>query len=255
MIRWSRRVLIPVAATIFILLTGTVSETINKFDLWPLPSAEEYGNIVIDRTSRKNDSRPVSFSHLTHRTRYTCRVCHFELDFAFGTNATEITEEDNRNGLFCGACHNGSIAFGHTEENCVYCHGGSSSIGKAKLAEQAGSLPKAEYGNEIDWSRAVKDGNIKPKYSLYRDEKPLEFDKLLELRAEWGGISPAVFPHAAHVQWLDCANCHPDIFNIKKKTTRHFEMRYILNKKFCGVCHLSVAFPLDDCRRCHPGMR
>ena len=93
------------------------------------------------------------------------------------------------------------------------------------------------------------------KYSIYKDEKPLDFDKKLELNAEWSGISPAVFPHASHVQWLDCSNCHPDIFNIKKKTTKHFEMKYILDKKFCGVCHLSVALPIDDCKGCHPKMR
>ena len=31
-------------------------------------------------------------------------------------------------------------------------------------------------------------------------------------------------------------------------------MKYILEGKFCGVCHLNVAFPLDDCQRCHPDM-
>jgi len=31
-------------------------------------------------------------------------------------------------------------------------------------------------------------------------------------------------------------------------------MQYILETKFCGACHLTVAFPLDDCLRCHPGM-
>lgn len=46
-----------------------------------------------------------------------------------------------------------------------------------------------------------------------------------------------------------------DIFNIKKKTAKLFEMRYILEGKFCGVCHLDVAFPLDECELCHPGIR
>ena len=49
-------------------------------------------------------------------------------------------------------------------------------------------------------------------------------------------------------------NCHPDVFNIKKKTTEHFEMRFILEGRFCGACHLTVAFPLNDCMRCHPAM-
>ncbi|HVR37486.1 MAG TPA: c(7)-type cytochrome triheme domain-containing protein [Thermoanaerobaculia bacterium] len=61
-------------------------------------------------------------------------------------------------------------------------------------------------------------------------------------------------PHAEHVRWLDCANCHPAIFNIRKKTTKHFSMRFNLAGEFCGACHLRVAFPLDDCMRCHPAM-
>jgi c(7)-type cytochrome triheme protein len=227
----------------------------NKFDLWPLPPPQEYGNILINRTSSQNNVSPVTFSHWSHRTKHTCRVCHFELGFEFKVNSTEITEEDNKNGLFCGACHDGKIAFGHTKENCDNCHNGDISYGSEKFSELKKRLPKAEYGNEINWSKALKEGLIKPKYNFFKDEKPLDFDKTLVLEAEWSGISPAVFPHAAHVQWLDCANCHPDIFNIKKKTTKHFEMKYILSKKFCGVCHLSVALPIDNCRACHPKMR
>jgi len=249
------RLILLAVLTALILLSDQVFGNMSKFDLWPLPPPEEYGNILIDRTSRKNNVKPVTFSHWIHRTKYTCRVCHFELGFEFNVNATDITEEDNKNGLFCGACHNGTIAFGHSGENCEKCHNGDISFGSEKFPELRSKLPKAEYGNEIDWSQALKKGAIKPKYSIHKDEKPLDFDKLLELRAEWSGISPAVFPHAAHVQWLDCANCHPDIFNIKKKTTKHFEMKYILDKKFCGVCHLSVALPIDNCKGCHPKMR
>ncbi len=249
-----RHVLFLVILTAFVLLSESVFGG-NKFDLWPLPSPEEYGNIIINRTSRKNNVKPVTFSHWLHRTKHTCRVCHFELGFEFNTSSTEITEEDNKNGLFCGACHDGKTAFAHTEENCEKCHNDDISFGSGKFSELKSRLPKAKYGNEIDWAKALKEGAIKPKYSIYKDEKPLDFDKLLELRAEWSGISPAVFPHAAHVQWLDCANCHPDIFNIKKKTTKHFEMKYILDKKFCGVCHLSVALPVDNCKGCHPKMK
>ena len=116
----------------------------NTFNLWPLPSPEEYGNIIIDRTSRNNNVKPVSFSHWLHRTKYTCRVCHFELGFEFNVNATDITEEDNKNGLFCGACHDGKIAFGHSAENCEKCHNGDISYGSEKFSELRSKLPKAE---------------------------------------------------------------------------------------------------------------
>lgn len=32
-------------------------------------------------------------------------------------------------------------------------------------------------------------------------------------------------------------------------------MNNILKGEFCGVCHLSVAFPVNDCARCHPGLK
>jgi len=221
----------------------------------PLPPPYQYGNILIDRVSTANGVKPVFFSHWSHRVRYTCRVCHFELDFEFEVNGTEITEEDNRNGIFCGTCHNGKEAFAHTPENCDKCHTGVSALGVEKFRELAGSLPRGLFGNKLDWDKALQRKLISPAYSIFnKNEKPLAFDKDLELAATWNYVPPAFFPHAAHTQWLDCANCHPDIFNIRKKTTKNFAMKYILEKKFCGVCHLKVAFPLDDCAGCHPAM-
>lgn len=219
----------------------------------PLPQPYQYGNVLIDRLSSRNGVKPVYFSHWSHRVKYACRVCHFELDFEFRVNKTEITEEDNRNGLYCGACHDGKEAFGHTQENCDRCHTGTVDEDKEKFAALAKRLPAGYFGNEIDWSQAVASGAIKPLYSIFRrEEQPLDFDKRLVLAATWSFVPPAIFPHAGHTQWLDCANCHPDIFNIKKKTTQNFAMQYILQRKFCGVCHLKVAFPLDDCTGCHP---
>lgn len=221
----------------------------------PLPPPYQYGNILINRISKKNDVKPVYFPHWSHRIKFTCRVCHFELDFAFDVNKTEITEEDNRNGIFCGTCHNGKVAFAHTKENCAKCHTGTVSIGNDKFEKLTMAFPKESFGNKIDWSRTITDKRINPLYSIFRkEEKPLPFNKPLWLEATWNFVPPAFFPHDAHTQWLDCANCHPDIFNIRKKTTESFAMKYILEKKFCGVCHLKVAFPLDNCNGCHPAI-
>ena len=185
----------------------------------------------------------------------------FELDFEFDVNKTEITEEDNRNGIFCGTCHNGKMVFNgkvvfpHTEKYCDKCHTGTVDQGREKFYKLAKDLPKAPFGNKIDWGKAVRQKKITPVYSIFKEnERPMAFDKALSLDATWNYVPPAYFPHKAHNQWLDCANCHPDIFNIKKKTTENFAMKYILDKKFCGVCHLKVAFPLDDCKGCHPAM-
>lgn len=230
-----------------------------KYDIPKALSPDEYGNIVIDRLSTKKGEKPVSFSHWIHRKKHTCRVCHTELEFNMKTNTTEITEDANRQGKFCGACHDGKEhdgvrMFGHTDKTqCVKCHNGNRGAGKEKYKDLA-NLPKNKFGNGVDWSRAIEQGLVKPQHR--HTDKPLEadFDKILKLEAEWFKIPPAVFPHKSHTAWLDCSNCHPDIFNIKKRTTKHFVMSRLLAGEFCGVCHLTVAFPMDDCKRCHPPM-
>lgn len=221
-------------------------------DLPPLPPPHQYGNIIINRVSDKSDMLPVAFSHWQHRVKYTCRVCHTELEFEMKVNTTEITMEKINKGQYCGACHNGDKVFGQTE--CKRCHRGDASYGKDKFRKLP-SLPRSEFGNRINWSEALRKHQIKPKKSILSSDIPPEtFNKFLTLEAEWNNIPPSIFPHESHTAWLDCSSCHPDIFNIKKKTTKHFLMTYMLKGKFCGACHLNVAFPLDDCKRCHPSM-
>ena len=220
-----------------------------QFRLPPQRQPDLFGNVLIRRATRGGAAKPVTFSHASHRVRYTCRVCHLELDFAFRANATEITEEANRRGSYCGACHDGKIAFGHSDKNCGTCHTGESV--PAKLS----GLPPSEFGNRVDWSKALQAGDIHPATTLFDDGATMTLDTTLTLEAEWSMVPPAIFPHAEHVRWLDCANCHPSIFNIKKKATKHFSMELNLNGEFCGVCHLRVAFPMNDCQRCHPAIK
>jgi len=248
----SRLTLLGVLTT---LLAGSGIAFASPYSLPPLPSPERYGDVLIDRGTAGTKEKAVLFNHWNHRNRYSCRVCHFELGFAMQPNVTEITEEDNRQGDFCGACHDGTRAFGHTSEHCNRCHTGPNIDRSEHFRKMQSKLPPMSYGNEINWSMALDQGRIKPLYSLFRaDEKPLAFDKEFELRAEMGRIPPAYFSHKTHTPWLDCSSCHPDIFNVKKKGTRHFDMKHILNQQFCGACHLKVAFPADDCQACHPGM-
>jgi len=250
------RYLWPITALVASLIFPGPASAATFWELPKLPKPHLFGDILIDRLSSENGVEPVFFSHWRHRTKYTCRVCHWELDFSFKAGETLMTETDNRNGLYCGMCHDGKTAFGHTEGNCQRCHTGKkvSDIGKFKALRD--NLPKDKFGNGINWAAAIKTGRISPLYSIYKpEEKPLKFKKRLWLKAEWPYVPPAYFPHDIHVQWLDCGSCHPDIFKIKKKTTKHFLMKYILEEKFCGVCHLRVAFPMDDCKRCHPSMK
>jgi c(7)-type cytochrome triheme protein len=164
---------------------------------------------------------------------------------------------------YCFVCHNGKTVDGVTAfaptgpegENCKRCHNADTSPNRKKFNELKNKLPSAKFGNEIDWVKALAAGKIKPKKSLSKNSSSIILDRTLTLQAEMAMIPPAVFSHKIHTEQLDCSNCHPDIFNIKKKTTKHFSMWRILNNEFCGVCHLRIAFPLDDCKRCHPAMR
>lgn len=228
-------------------------------ELPALLAPEEYGDVLIARTSEKHGVVPVIFSHWVHRSKYSCRVCHGELEFSMQAQGTPIVcDRGKMNGTYCASCHNGTIAFGPREANadtCIRCHNANSSPNREKFEKLRRKLPRAEFGNEIDWSRALKEGIIKPRNSLQERTGIIQIKKTLKLRAEMFGIPSAVFPHGTHEEWLDCSSCHPELFAIKKKGTENFTMSRIIKGEFCGVCHLAVAFPLNACRRCHPTMK
>ena len=142
-----------------IMLFLTMESKGQMYNYPPSPPPELYGNLLINRTSDKNKVKPAAFSHWIHRQYHTCRVCHFELHFNFKVNTTEITEEANRAGEFCGArtCHDGKAAFGHLDEkDCNKCHNGDISTGKEKFEALKKKLPEAKFGNGINWIRAVE---------------------------------------------------------------------------------------------------
>lgn len=239
-----------------LLLLLTPGRAHGNFTFPDPPPPEEYGNILIDRASRANGVKPVSFSHWIHRQRHTCRVCHFEIQFNFQTNTTEITEEANRAGQYCGACHDGKQLFGHERpEDCERCHNGDLRRGSERFVE-LWRLPEARFGNRVDWDAALEAAAIKPVHQLtIPPSSESAFSNTVLLEAVWAMGPNAFFPHGKHTQWLDCNDCHPYIFNIKKKFTEGLEMLNIVDRQYCGVCHGNVAFPLTDCLRCHPDLK
>lgn len=82
----------------------------------------EYGDVVINNYSDAAGMRPVVFPHWFHRIRFRCKVCHGDLDFEFKAGGNQINMLKIFDGEFCGACHNGEIAWG--VENCILCHSG-----------------------------------------------------------------------------------------------------------------------------------
>jgi c(7)-type cytochrome triheme protein len=219
----------------------------------------KYGNVVMRARSRKAGVAPVVFAHWSHRARYNCRVCHQELGFSMRLGDSGITRNQYLAGKFCGACHNGSIAFtvaDGPQAQCKRCHMDDTHDLERQFAEFASSLPMAPFGNGIDWAAVLKNGTIKP-VDVLDSSKAIQFPDKLKQPLKLGTASPrsdVAFSHRDHFDELDCSSCHPDIFNIKKKTTADFTMDSNIYGNFCGACHLQVAFPMNDCRRCHTSM-
>lgn len=87
------------------------------------PGAQaEYGDVVINNYSDASGMRPVVFPHWFHRIRYSCKVCHSDLGFKFKAGGNDINMVKVIDGQFCGACHNGDVAW--SIENCNMCHSG-----------------------------------------------------------------------------------------------------------------------------------
>ncbi len=87
-----------------------------------LDARAEYGDVVINNYSDDAGMRPVVFPHWFHRIRFRCKVCHTDLGFKFKAGGNDINMLKIFDGEYCGACHNGEIAWG--VENCVLCHSG-----------------------------------------------------------------------------------------------------------------------------------
>lgn len=83
----------------------------------------EYGDVVINNHSDAAGMRPAVFPHWFHRIRFRCKVCHADLGFKFKAGGNDINMVKIIDGQYCGACHNGNIAW--SIENCNLCHSGT----------------------------------------------------------------------------------------------------------------------------------
>jgi len=88
----------------------------------PWQARAEYADVVINNYADAAGMRPVVFPHWFHRIRFRCKVCHQDLGFQFKAGGNQITMAKIIDGKFCGACHNGEVAW--SVENCNMCHSG-----------------------------------------------------------------------------------------------------------------------------------
>ena len=111
-------------------------------------------------------------------------------------------------------------------------------------------LDVGKAGNHVDWVKSLESHKIRPRFELADPgAEGFVFD-LNIVREVKGSMPDVVYPHKQHTEWLDCSNCHPDIF-IPQKGANQISMVQILLGEKCGVCHGKVAFPVSECRRCH----
>lgn len=116
-------------------------------------------------------------------------------------------------------------------------------------AEALAPLPRDEVGNRVRWVQALDQGLIAPRtHLLPGTEVRLRDDDIIV--SKFGSMPAVKFPHRPHTLWLDCSNCHEQLFKSKAGANR-FSMEAILNGEQCGLCHGAVAFPLTECLRCH----
>lgn len=100
-----------------LLLAAFLSAGISSVMVWG-----EYADVVINEKAEREGMPPVVYPHWFHRIRFQCSVCHVDLGFKTKAGANGITMDKISQGRFCGACHNGEIAW--SVENCDLCHSG-----------------------------------------------------------------------------------------------------------------------------------
>ncbi len=109
----------------------------------PVPAQAEYGDVLINNHSDAAGVRPVVFPHWFHRVRFRCKVCHSDLGFKFQAGGNDINMVKIIDGQFCGACHNGQVAW--SVENCDLCHSGKpgtpTQVHESTIQKLVGSAP------------------------------------------------------------------------------------------------------------------
>ncbi|MBK8324918.1 MAG: c-type cytochrome [Betaproteobacteria bacterium] len=113
-----------------------------------------------------------------------------------------------------------------------------------------GGMNPLGAGNRVNWVSSLEAGKIKPRWDRDDPNANAVVMDLNIVREVKGSMPDVVYPHKQHTEWLDCSNCHPQIF-IPQKGANQISMASIMLGQKCGVCHGKVAFPVSECRLCH----
>jgi c(7)-type cytochrome triheme protein len=247
-----------------VLFLGNIASAQVYLPAAPPEQPSEYGKVILDSYSSAGGPGSVVFDHWLHRSKFTCRLCHVDIGFAMQAKATGITADTNRKGFHCGACHDGKKSYdGKTifascsdaaNGECARCHSlGKKGVRKYEYNAYTAKFPKGIYG--VDWEAAERVGVIHPAdflEGLSVKRAPLQSREDFSVKAHYSWVSDIGFSHKKHSVWNGCEVCHPDIFPTTQKGTIHYSMFWNIEGRYCGACHGKVAFPLNNCQRCHP---
>jgi c(7)-type cytochrome triheme protein len=82
----------------------------------------EPGDVGFVRKTPGTEDIPAAvFPHFLHRMQFKCHVCHDAI-VQMKAGANTIDMPAIQAGKFCGACHNGKLAFQATFDTCPRCH-------------------------------------------------------------------------------------------------------------------------------------
>jgi c(7)-type cytochrome triheme protein len=122
--------------------------------------------------------------------------------------------------------------------------------------EEAAELLPTDYAGQTDWMLAMTRGDIAPRPGLESGaQEQAVFDFDVRFADASDPTHHVTYEHAPHTQWLSCDNCHPAIFQLERGAKPPtITMARIKAGEYCGVCHGTVAFAVDNaCARCHQG--
>jgi len=182
-------------------------------------------------------------------------------------NATGIDGKTNAQGFYCGVCHDGKRQFegvtmfracapdrvANTDAACSHCHASRKTKHKYSYARFTAKLPKADFG--VDWIASEKSELVKPidvleGVSIPRERIKNRADVAVRPQVEW--FTDIHFSHELHSKWNGCELCHPEIFPTQKNGPGNITMYQVAKGRYCGACHVKVAFPVNECNHCHP---
>jgi len=161
--------------------------------------------------------------------------------------SAQESAEESANAVVSQEAASDSVA---DPENATEFVGEMYQIGLGWHAAALEGLPTDKFGL-VDWVAALEQGLIEPRGSVQPNvPEGVPFDMNILMPSKTGMIAGAYFPHKTHTTWMSCDSCHIKIF-MPLAGSNDLTMSTIVKGQACGVCHGKVAFPLNDCTRCH----